>query len=131
MDDSSESTGSFRATVAAPHDVRPSTVQRWNAGNQVDSTMSRNDWKTVVMNAFAANTATPATLTYPWERGVVSAVFSDRVLPSFPAAVPSTSVDLRVETTDPFALSMETSQIVLLQRRRYEHCLAPSLQTQF
>ena len=111
MDESSESAASLVAASVAPRSARPLLVPRVNAGAQVESLISRQDWNTVVMNAFAANHGVQSTLAYPWERGVVSAVFSDRVLPAFPSAAPSTSFDLRVETTDPFAMSLEASQI--------------------
>lgn len=111
MDESSESAASLHAVSVAPRSARPLLVPRVNTGVHVDSNISRQDWNTVVMNAFAANHNVQSTLAYPWERGVVSAVFSDRLLPAFPSAAPSTSFDLRVETTDPFAMSLETSQI--------------------
>ena len=82
MDESSESAASLHAASVAPRSARPLLVPRVNTGVHVDSNISRQDWNTVVMNAFAANHNVQSTLAYPWERGVVSAVFSDRLLPA-------------------------------------------------
>ena len=110
MDDSTDASEGMLDASLAPRRVRSLLVPFPNAGNVGAVNMNRHDWDTVVMNAFAANHNVRSTLTYPWERGVVRGIFSDSLLPSFPAAAPSTSYDLRVETSDPFAMPVEDSR---------------------
>ncbi len=65
----------------------------------------------MVMNTFASSHSVRSTLSYPWERGVVSGVFSDRLLPALPSAAPSIGYDLSTEAADPFAMSVNESHI--------------------
>ena len=107
MDESSETSVGLRTSSVAPGRVRALLVATPKAGLSDDVKFNRQDWNTVVMNAFAENHRPQSTLSYPWERGVARGIFSDSVLPSFPSAAPSMSLDLRVDAADPFAMPID------------------------
>ena len=107
MDDSSETSDGLGATSLVPARVRSLLVPTPKARLSESPRMSRHDWNTVVMNAFASSHSVHSTLSYPWERGTVSGVFSDRLLPSLPSAAPSIGYDLSTEVVDPFAMSVD------------------------
>ena len=97
MDDSSETSDGFGATPLVPARVRSLLVPTPKSRLSESSSLSRHDWNTVVMNAFASSHSIHSTLAYPWERGTVSGVFSDRLLPSLPSAAPSIGFDLSAD----------------------------------
>ena len=55
--------------------------------------VSINDlsWNSMIVSSLATNLHAVSTLTYPWECGVMSNIFSDGILPSLPSAVPLTA----------------------------------------
>ena len=111
MDDSSETSDGFGATSLVPARVRSLLVPTPKARCSESSKMNNHDWNTVVMNAFASSHNVRSTLSYPWERGAVSGVFSDRLLPALQSAAPSIGYDLSTEVVDPFAMSVDQSHV--------------------
>ena len=111
MDDSSETSDGPGATSLVPARVRSSLVPTAKAGRSESSKMNKHDWNTVVMNAFASSHSVRSALSYPWERGVLSGVFSDRLLPALPSAAPSIGYDLSTEVVDPFAMSVDETHV--------------------
>ena len=107
MDDGSETSDGLGATSLVPARVRSLLIPTPKSRVGESANMSRHDWNTVVMNAFASSHSVHSTLSYPWERGTVSGVFSDRLLPSLPSAAPSIGYDLSAEVVDPFAMSVD------------------------